>query len=199
MADDRVEKLRRERGEVGGDERRRRIRDRLATRGRVGTGHTGEHVQERVADMRRNRPPKGVTNGEATYEHTRGEDNGHGWWQGHEAWSNLCAGCTMGVVYGAWDRVLERDVALKVMRRDVSESERYRERFLREGRTAAALDHPNVVRVHDVDPAACTLILERVRGESLALRLRRRGRLPRGEALRVARADSSSSPIATTT
>jgi hypothetical protein len=93
----------------------------------------------------------------------------------------------MGVVYGAWDRVLERDVALKVMRRDVSESERYRERFLREGRTAAALDHPNVVRVHDVDPAACTLILERVRGESLALRLRRRGRLPRGEALRIAR------------
>jgi len=93
----------------------------------------------------------------------------------------------MGVVYAAWDRVLERDVALKVMRRDVSASERYRERFLREGRTAAALDHPNVVRIHDVDPAACTLILERIRGESLALRLRRKGRLPRGEALRTLR------------
>lgn len=65
------------------------------------TGHTGEHIPERVADMRRNVPPKGVANAEPTYEHTRREDNGHGWWQGHEAWSNLCAGGTMGVVYGA--------------------------------------------------------------------------------------------------
>jgi hypothetical protein len=76
------------------------------------TGHTGEHIPERVADMRRNVPPKGVTNGEPTYEHTRGEDNGHGWWQGHEAWSNLCAGGTMGVVYGAanvWQWKLHAD------------------------------------------------------------------------------------------
>ena len=65
------------------------------------TGHSGEHVPERVADMWRNTPAKGVPNGEPTYEHTRERGRGAGWWQGHEAWSNLCAGGTMGVVYGA--------------------------------------------------------------------------------------------------
>ena len=68
------------------------------------TGHDGEHAPDRVADMWRNTPPKGVLNAEPTYEHT-GESStgahGAGWWQGHEAWSNLCAGGTMGVGYGA--------------------------------------------------------------------------------------------------
>ncbi len=65
------------------------------------TGHSGDHVPERVADMWRNAPAKAVANGEPTYEHTRSDETAHGWWQGHEAWSNLCAGGTMGVVYGA--------------------------------------------------------------------------------------------------
>jgi hypothetical protein len=65
------------------------------------TGHAGDHVPERVADMWRNEPAKGVANGEPTYEHTRSDSTASGWWQGHEAWSNLCAGATMGVVYGA--------------------------------------------------------------------------------------------------
>lgn len=76
------------------------------------TGHGGEHVPERVADMRRNAPVKAVANGEPTYEHTGGEDVAPGWWQGHEAWSNLCAGGTMGVVYGAaniWQWRLHQD------------------------------------------------------------------------------------------
>jgi hypothetical protein len=65
------------------------------------TGHIGEHVPERVADMWRNAPVKGVANGEPTYEHMGRRGRAAGWWQGHEAWSNLCAGGTMGVVYGA--------------------------------------------------------------------------------------------------
>ena len=65
------------------------------------TGHGGEHVPERVADMWRDTPVKAVANGEPSYERTRHEDLAAGWWQGHEAWSNLCAGGTMGVVYGA--------------------------------------------------------------------------------------------------
>jgi hypothetical protein len=65
------------------------------------TGHGGEHVPERVADMWRNLPVKGVANGEPSYEHTGITGHAPGWWQGHEAWSNLCAGGTMGVVYGA--------------------------------------------------------------------------------------------------
>jgi hypothetical protein len=65
------------------------------------TGHSGDHVPERVADMWRNEPAKAVANGEPTYEHTRSDSTASGWWQGNEAWSNLCAGGTMGVIYGA--------------------------------------------------------------------------------------------------
>ncbi|MPY48397.1 apiosidase-like domain-containing protein [Streptomyces acidicola] len=65
------------------------------------TGHRGEHVPERVADMWRNLPAKAVANGEPTYENTGEHGRADGWWQGHEAWSNLCAGGTMGVIYGA--------------------------------------------------------------------------------------------------
>jgi hypothetical protein len=65
------------------------------------TGHSGEHVPERVADMWRNLPVKAVANGEPTYEEGGKPGRAAGWWQGHEAWSNLCAGGTMGVVYGA--------------------------------------------------------------------------------------------------
>ncbi|WDQ17981.1 apiosidase-like domain-containing protein [Rhodopirellula sp. P2] len=65
------------------------------------TGHGGEHLAERVADMWRNVPVKAVANGEPTYENIGRKGNGAGWWQGHEAWCNLTAGGTMGVVYGA--------------------------------------------------------------------------------------------------
>ena len=65
------------------------------------TGHNGEHVPERVADMRRNTPVKAVANGEPTYENIGKTGRGAGWWQGHEAWCNLTAGGTMGLVYGA--------------------------------------------------------------------------------------------------
>jgi hypothetical protein len=76
------------------------------------TGHSGEHIPERVADMWRNTPVKAVANGEPTYEHGGWRGKAAGWWQGHEAWSNLCAGGTMGVVYGAgslWQWRLHRD------------------------------------------------------------------------------------------
>ena len=58
-------------------------------------------MPERVADMWRNTPVKAVANGEPTYENGVAPGRAAGWWQGHEAWSNLCAGGTMGVVYGA--------------------------------------------------------------------------------------------------
>lgn len=76
------------------------------------TGHSGEHMPERVTDMWRNAPPKAVANGEPTYEHGGKRGRAEGWWQGHEAWSNLCAGGTMGVVYGAgslWQWALRHD------------------------------------------------------------------------------------------
>jgi len=76
------------------------------------TGHFGEHVPERVSDMWRNRPVKAVANGEPTYENGGRLGKAAGWWQGHEAWSNLCSGGTLGVVYGAgslWQWLLRPD------------------------------------------------------------------------------------------
>ncbi len=55
----------------------------------------------------------------------------------------------MGVVYRATHLALDRQVALKVIARHLSSDERFRERFLRESRLAASLDHPNVVPVYD--------------------------------------------------
>jgi Protein of unknown function (DUF4038) len=51
--------------------------------------------------MARNTPEKAIANGEPTYENTGRTGHAAGWWQGHEAWVNLCVGATMGVVYGA--------------------------------------------------------------------------------------------------
>jgi hypothetical protein len=65
------------------------------------TGHNGEHNPQRVAVMWEKRPVKAVANGEPTYEHIGKFGRAAGWWQGHEAWSNLTCGGTMGVVYGA--------------------------------------------------------------------------------------------------
>ena len=76
------------------------------------TGHNGEHIPERVAEMWRNEPSKAVANGEPTYEQIGWPNNATGWWQGHEAWCKLCAGGTMGVVYGGgslWQWRLHKD------------------------------------------------------------------------------------------
>lgn len=76
------------------------------------TGHNGEHVPQRVALMWEKRPIKAIANGEPTYEHIGAFGRAAGWWQGHEAWSNLTAGGVMGVVYGAgslWQWRLDKE------------------------------------------------------------------------------------------
>jgi serine/threonine-protein kinase len=60
----------------------------------------------------------------------------------------------MGVVYRAHDAWLERDVALKVIRAGAEARPEEVERFFREARAAAALDHPNIVRILDIGTAA---------------------------------------------
>ena len=67
----------------------------------IQTGHNGEHRQDRLAAHWYHLPVKAVANGEPTYENIGTQGKASGWWQGHEAWRNLCAGGTMGIVYGA--------------------------------------------------------------------------------------------------
>jgi predicted Ser/Thr protein kinase len=73
------------------------------------------------------------------------------------------------VVYRAWDRQLNRPVALKVLRDLAGLSETARERFHREARAAAGLSHPNVVTVHDAGDQGgrLYLVMELVEGRAL--------------------------------
>ena len=81
----------------------------------------------------------------------------------------------MGVVYEAVDLGLQRTVALKKMRSEISDNPRERGRFLKEARTVAGLKHPNIVEIHAIheDAEGLFLVFERVPGETLHERLGR--------------------------
>jgi len=84
----------------------------------------------------------------------------------------------MGEVYRAHDSRLGRDVAIKIS------SERFSERFEREARAVASLNHPSICTLHDVGPNY--LVMELVEGQTLAARIQE-GPIPLEEALRIAR------------
>jgi serine/threonine-protein kinase len=91
----------------------------------------------------------------------------------------------MGVVYRATQMALERPVALKVIASHLAEDPRFRDRFLRESRLAARLDHPNVVTVFDSREEDGELIVAMrfVKGGDLKNRIVQEGPLPPGEAI----------------
>jgi YVTN family beta-propeller protein len=86
----------------------------------------------------------------------------------------------MGVVYRATHLGLERPVALKVIARELADREGFRERFLRESRLAARLDHPSVVPIYDSREVEGELIvaMRLVAGGDLRKLIERDGPLP---------------------
>jgi eukaryotic-like serine/threonine-protein kinase len=84
-----------------------------------------------------------------------------------------------GVVWAAYDVSLRREVALKLLKPDLSPEGMLRERFLREARAAYAVRHVNVVHVHDVvdDEHDLIIVMERLHGETLASKLTREKRI----------------------
>jgi eukaryotic-like serine/threonine-protein kinase len=94
----------------------------------------------------------------------------------------------MSSVYRAFDPTLERHVAIKLMHRDMSSDPDQLERFRREARAVAQMNHPHVVTVIDAgeDDGAPYIVFEYVEGETLKERIRRLGRLPVAEAVAYA-------------
>jgi serine/threonine-protein kinase len=98
----------------------------------------------------------------------------------------------MSTVYKAFDTVLERPVAIKLMHRETARDSDQLERFRREARAVAQLNHPHVVQVIDAgeegddEHPTPYIVLEYVEGETLKQRIRRLGRLPVTEAVAYA-------------
>ncbi|MBX7257092.1 MAG: protein kinase [Candidatus Hydrogenedentes bacterium] len=75
----------------------------------------------------------------------------------------------MGVVYLARDKQLDRPVALKFLGSVIDSSEEYRQRFIREARTAAKINHPNIIAIYDISASVgkAYIAMEYIEGPSL--------------------------------
>lgn len=93
----------------------------------------------------------------------------------------------MAVVYRAYDRMLERPVAIKILRQDFSGDNSFRERFRQEARSAANLSHPNIVTVHDFgfDAGRPFIVMEYVPGTDLKSMIKQRGRFATQETINL--------------
>jgi hypothetical protein len=94
----------------------------------------------------------------------------------------------MSTVYRALDLTLERQVAIKLMNREIASDSDQLERFRREARAVAQLSHPHLVGVIDAgeDGGRPYIVLEYVEGETLKQLIRREGQLPVSEAVAYA-------------
>ncbi len=86
----------------------------------------------------------------------------------------------MAIVYQATDLMLDRTIAVKILRKDFSASQAFQERFKEEAKAAANLTHPNIVTVHDFgfDQDRLFIVMEYVPGKDLKQIIKERGALP---------------------
>ena len=93
----------------------------------------------------------------------------------------------MANVYLAYDTILDRNVALKVLRGDLSNDEKFVRRFQREALSASSLSHPNIVEMYDVgeDDGQYYIVMEYVEGKTLKQLVKRRGGLTLNEVIDI--------------
>ena len=93
----------------------------------------------------------------------------------------------MANVYLAYDTILDRRVAVKVLRGDLSSDEKFVRRFQREAVSASNLSHPNIVEVYDVgeDNGIYYIVMEYIEGKTLKQLIKKRGSLTLSEAIDI--------------
>ena len=94
----------------------------------------------------------------------------------------------MANVYLAYDTILDRNVAVKVLRGDLATDEKFVRRFQREALSASSLSNPNIVEVYDVgeDNGEYYIVMEYVEGKHLKNLLKKRGKLTVSEVVDIA-------------
>ncbi|MBR2248253.1 MAG: Stk1 family PASTA domain-containing Ser/Thr kinase [Bacilli bacterium] len=93
----------------------------------------------------------------------------------------------MANVYLGYDTILDRNVAIKILRGDLSNDEKFVRRFQREALSASSLAHPNIVEMYDVgeDDNVYYIVMEYVEGKTLKQLLKKRGSLTLSEAIDI--------------
>ena len=93
----------------------------------------------------------------------------------------------MANVYLAYDTILDRRVAVKVLRGDLSNDEKFVRRFQREALSASSLSHPNIVEMYDVgeDDGLYYIVMEYIEGKTLKQLIKKRGSLTLSEAIDI--------------
>lgn len=93
----------------------------------------------------------------------------------------------MANVYLGYDTILDRNVAIKILRGDLSNDDKFVRRFQREALSASSLAHPNIVEMYDVgeDNGLYYIIMEYIDGKTLKQLLKKRGSLTLSEAIDI--------------
>lgn len=104
----------------------------------------------------------------------------------------------MAIVYKAKCRLLNRYVAIKILRPEFTKDEQFIENFRRESQAAAGLSHPNIVSVYDVGQEGNIhfIVMELVDGKTLSQLIEERGRLDYKEAISITRQVASALSLA---